>query len=74
MLLIYMYAQSMSDLTIYGTEKLEVARYMPQARGLNCRSHITGLSTYNQRIERLWCDVRQCVTIIFSKLGGFSVM
>ena len=45
-----------------------VAQYMLQHRGTNRRSMITGSSTYNQRIERLWCDVHRSVTSLYYRL------
>ena len=40
-----------------GTENLQVARHMLRHRGIDRNSVLTGSSTHNQRIERLWRDL-----------------
>lgn len=50
-----------------GMENIEVARFMLQ----NGRAMITGTSTHNQRIERLWRDVYQGVLGYFYDLFYF---
>ena len=55
----------------YGTENLDVARYMLQHRGLENRAVLTGTSVHNQRIERLWRDCRRCVIQLFQRIFSF---
>ena len=54
--------------TDYGTENLQVAQHMLRYRGLDRNSVITGNSTHNQRIERLWRDLHQSVTKMYYRL------
>ena len=54
--------------TDYGTENLQFAQHMLRYRGLDRNSVITGNSTYNQRVERLWRDLHQSVTKMYYRL------
>lgn len=54
-----------------GSENLMVARHMIEKRGSERRSMLTGSSTHNQRIERLWRDMHGCVTLLFYKIFYF---
>ncbi len=54
-----------------GTENTSVALYMLRNTGLNRRSVITGSSTHNQCIERLWRDMHRSVTTLYYRLFYF---
>lgn len=54
-----------------GLENVSVAAHMLEKRGSERRSMLTGSSTHNQRIERLWKDMHSCVTILHYKLFYF---
>ena len=55
----------------YGGENKLVALYMIRNRGIERQSMITGSSTHNQRIERLWHDMHRCVTTLYYRLFYF---
>jgi hypothetical protein len=51
----------------HGGENYDVAQFMLNFRGLGRSSHITGSSTRNQRIERLWRDVfENCLSLYYN--------
>ncbi len=51
-----------------GLENVLVARHMIERRGIERRSMLTGSSTHNQRIERLWRDMHSSVTLLYYRL------
>jgi hypothetical protein len=55
--------------TDMGLENTKIAEYMQVKRGV--RSILTGKSTHNQRIERLWRDVFDGVLFHYYQLFGF---
>lgn len=54
--------------TDQGRENVLVAQHMIENRGEQRRSIITGSSVHNNRIERLWRDLHQGVTLLFYRL------
>ncbi|XP_060587542.1 uncharacterized protein LOC132743043 isoform X2 [Ruditapes philippinarum] len=55
-----------------GKENIGIAEFMLQHWGIDSKSHITGRSVHNQRIERFWREVWQGCTGTFHQL--FSMM
>ena len=49
----------------YGIENVDVARFMLTNRGTGRGSIITGNSVHNQRVERMWRDVKRIVVSQF---------
>ena len=47
---------------------MAVARHMIEKRGNDRKSMLTGSSTHNQRIERLWRDMHSSVTLLYYRL------
>eukprot|EP00111_Clytia_hemisphaerica_P011752 TCONS_00034514-protein len=52
----------------HGIENTGVARWMLERFGVNQKPFITGRSVHNQRIERLWVDVKVYVASLFIDL------
>ena len=52
----------------HGVENVDVARFMLRAYNYENGRMLTGLSVHNQRIERLWGDVRRVVLRSFQNL------
>lgn len=52
----------------HGVENVDVARYMRRAHNYENGRMLTGLSVYNQRIERLWGDVCRVALSSFQNL------
>ena len=57
--------------TDQGSENVGIVDYVISRRGTDRGSAITGNSTHNQRIERLWRDVYQGVLALYYKLFYF---
>lgn len=55
----------------HGGENYDVAYFMLALRGLGRGSHITGSSTRNQRIERLWRDVYESCLSLYYRIFYF---
>ena len=54
-----------------GGQNYLVAQFMLRYCGIQRNSMITGCSTHNQRIERLWSDVHRSVVKMFYRLFYF---
>ena len=52
----------------FGGENHVVAQHMIHHRGHDRGSMLTGSSTHNQRIERLWVDMYRSVTLLYYRL------
>ena len=51
-----------------GGENIDVWQYMLHYHSMQSSCVLTGSSTHNERIERMWCDVFRCVGQIFYSL------
>ena len=55
----------------YDNENRSVALYMVESRGMNRGSILTGPSTHNTRIERLWKECGKSFIHLFSRIFSF---
>ena len=51
-----------------GIENVDVAQFMLHNRGLNRKTMLVGSSVHNQRIKRLWLDVKRLVVCRFKSI------
>ncbi len=52
----------------HGVENVDMSRFMITVRGVDRGSVITGSSTHNQRVERMWRDVHRVVVRQYKNL------
>ena len=57
----------------FGVENIDIARFMLVTRGVGRNSVLCGSSTHNQRIERLWRDVRRVVLRQYQYIFSYTV-
>lgn len=52
----------------HGSENVSIWRYMIASHNYDYSSVLTGSSVHNERVERLWRDVRRCVVSIYADI------
>ena len=52
--------------TDHESENVDVWRYMIASHFLDYGCVITGCSTHNERVERMWRDINRCVGFVYS--------
>ena len=57
----------------HGVENVDIARFMIVTRGVDHGSIITGSSTHNQRVERMWRDVHRVVVRQYKNLFYYNM-
>ena len=57
-----------------GGENVGIGRFMLTYRGVDRGSFLIGRSTHNQRIERLWRDVKNGCVSVFQRIFGYYLL